>query len=65
MLSVDGSVKSRNCSCFVIPVQAGMQYYQIVVDSAKASLRAPAGNDIYGDFLRDRHCSTFNKPIAD
>jgi hypothetical protein len=45
-LKLDGIVKSGKCAFSVIPVKAGIQYYQIVVDSR---LR---GSDMPTDFLR-------------
>lgn len=54
------SDKNRDCASFVIPVEAGIQFYRMVVDSHR-------GNNMLGDFLRIDHfwisfyCKTKNR----
>ena len=46
-VNLDEFVKSQNPSVFVIPANAGIQGYQVVMDSCFR------GGDGFGDFLRD------------
>jgi hypothetical protein len=53
MLNIDEVVKSHQPPVTVIPAKAGIQYYQTVLDSADASLRAlSCGNDVSQAFTK-------------